>query len=150
MTFDHLVLFHSEYIAFRNFSVAFKINSYKGILKKKILLKRIYEEPGANDGCRILVDRLWPRGIKKNNAQVDYWIKEIAPSTQLRKWFHHDPDKWNEFRKVYKMELRVNETVSELLQLIKSNPKVTLLYAASDTEHNHAQVLLEYLQKKTA
>jgi uncharacterized protein YeaO (DUF488 family) len=107
-------------------------------------LKRVYEKPDEKDGFRILVDRLWPRGLTKEKAAVDLWLKDIAPSTELRKWFNHDPEKWEEFQKKYLKELQENkEAVSELKENLKKGP-VTLLYASKDEAHNEALVLKEY------
>ena len=109
----------------------------------KIKLKRVYEKPDKEDGIRILVDRLWPRGLTKRKADIDLWLKEIAPSTELRKWFGHDPDKWKEFTKRYHKELKNNkEQVSILKEHLKKGT-VTLVYAAKDEEHNEAFVLQE-------
>jgi uncharacterized protein YeaO (DUF488 family) len=113
-----------------------------------IHIKRVYELPQSSDEKRVLIDRLWPRGLTKEKAKVDLWIKDIAPSTDLRKWFGHDPDKWNEFKERYHEELKENsEVVSQLVELVK-NGKVTLVYGAKDQEHNDAVVLKEYLEKK--
>ena len=114
--------------------------------QSKLKLKRVYEPPEENDGIRILVDRLWPRGLSKEKAQVDLWLKEIAPSTELRKWFAHDPEKWSEFKKRYTSELKENkEAVSVLKQEMKKGT-VTLLYGAKDETHNDAVVLLAFLK----
>ncbi|SFU60169.1 DUF488 domain-containing protein [Nitrosospira multiformis] len=113
-------------------------------------LKRVYEPSDKNDGTRILVDRLWPRGMTKAKAGVDIWLKELAPSAELRKWFGHDPDKWIEFKKRYRAELEENdEQLARLREEIKKGA-VTLLYGAKDEEHNDAVVLAEFLrdQKK--
>lgn len=111
----------------------------------KIKIKRVYEEPSKADGMRILVDRLWPRGLTKQKASVDLWLKEIAPSTELRKWFAHDPKKWNAFRKKYLQELKdKQEQVSILKERLKSGA-VTLVYGARDQENNEAHVLQEIL-----
>ena len=113
----------------------------------KIKIKRVYENPSKEDGMRILVDRLWPRGLTKQKAAIDLWLKEIAPSTELRKWFAHDPKKWTEFRKKYLQELKENK---EQISIIKEHLKketVTLVYAARDEEHNEAQVLEELLNR---
>lgn len=115
-----------------------------------IHIKRIYETPGDHDGYRILVDRLWPRGLSKENAHVDRWMKEIAPSTELRKWFHHDPEKWEEFENRYRIELSdKKEVLTEVLNLEKEHKKVTLLYSAKDTLRNQAVVLQEILMEMT-
>jgi uncharacterized protein YeaO (DUF488 family) len=113
-----------------------------------IRLKRVYEKPEPIDGTRILVDRLRPRGLTKEKAAVDLWLKEVAPSTELRKWFGHDPKKWQSFRSRYRTELKKH---SAPLQLIKSKAKegiVTLIYGARDQEHNEAVVLQELLTKR--
>ncbi|GAB1445814.1 MAG: DUF488 domain-containing protein [Cyclobacteriaceae bacterium] len=112
-----------------------------------IKIKRVYEKPSKSDGQRILVDRLWPRGLTKEKAAVDLWLKGIAPSTELRKWFGHDPDKWKEFQKRYHQELKKNkEQVSLLNEEIKKG-EVTLVYGARDEEHNEARVLKEWLSR---
>jgi uncharacterized protein YeaO (DUF488 family) len=112
-----------------------------------VKIKRVYEKPSKQDGKRILVDRLWPRGLTKEKASVDLWLKEIAPSTVLRKWFGHEPDKWKEFQKRYQDELKNNkEQVSLLKEQVKKGP-VTLVYGAKDEEHNEAVVLKEWLGK---
>lgn len=109
-------------------------------------LKRIYEKPGKDDGYRILVDRLWPRGMSKEKAALDLWLKDIAPSTELRKWFGHDLKRWPAFQKKYQAEIKANKDIfSELKKLIKHNKNVTLLYAAKDEEHNEAVVIKEVL-----
>ena len=106
-----------------------------------IKLKRAYDPPSREDGTRILVDRLWPRGISREKAALDQWMKEIAPSTQLRKWLHHDPLRWNEFRHRYTEELRQHpDLVAELRSLAREGT-VTLVYAAHDETRNHASVL---------
>ena len=115
-----------------------------------IRIKRIYEQLGDDDGYRILIARLWPRGLSKENAHVDLWLKEIAPSTELRKWFQHDPEKWKEFGIRYRKEL--SEEKANLLRikdLEKEHGNVTLLYAGKDEEHTHALVLLKMLNKIT-
>jgi uncharacterized protein YeaO (DUF488 family) len=111
----------------------------------KIKIKRVYEKPSGEDGMRILVDRLWPRGLTKQKAAIDLWLKDIAPTTELRKWFAHDPKKWTEFRKKYLQELKENK---EQVSIIKEHLKqgtVTLVYGARDKEYNEAQVLEELL-----
>jgi uncharacterized protein YeaO (DUF488 family) len=113
---------------------------------RSIKLKRVYETPIKADGFRILVDRLWPRGIAKEKARVDLWLKDIAPSTELRTWFGHDPAKWEDFQKRYKQELMQNKPVLEnLRRIIKEQNKVTLVFAASDENHNNAVVLRTFL-----
>ena len=114
-----------------------------------LAVKRVYEPPAEDDGFRVLVDRLWPRGISKEKARLDLWLKDVAPSNELRKWFGHDPVKWDEFRKKYLEELQGNaEAVAELKQVVRENKKVTLLYGAKDDQHNQALVLQEYLKRK--
>lgn len=110
-----------------------------------IKIKRVYEERVQNDGRRILVDRLWPRGLSKEKAAVDIWLKEIAPSTGLRKWFGHDPAKWNDFQKRYIKELDANPEPVKIIKDLAKKGAVTLLYGAKDEEHNDAVVLLKYL-----
>ena len=113
-------------------------------------LKRVYEPSDKSDGTRILIDRLWPRGMTKAKAGVDIWLKELAPSAELRKWFGHDADKWTEFKKRYRAELEENdEQLARLREEIKKGT-VTLLYGAKDEEHNDAVALAEFLrdQKK--
>jgi uncharacterized protein YeaO (DUF488 family) len=109
-----------------------------------IKLKRAYEKPARDDGERILVERLWPRGLTKPQAKLDLWLKDVAPSTELRKWFGHDPDRWDEFRRRYQKELRSKEDLIELLKRKAKAGTITLIYAARDEEHN---VLKQFLQK---
>lgn len=113
----------------------------------QLAIKRIYEPRTGNDGCRVLVDRIWPRGLSKAKAGLDVWAKDLAPSAELRKWFGHDPDKWDEFVKRYQAELseRRDGMRDLLVQCRKS--RLTLLYAARDTEHNQALVLKAALEK---
>lgn len=110
-------------------------------------IKRVYEKKEASDGRRILIDRLWPRGVSKSEAEVDEWLKEVSPSSELRKWFGHDPDKWPEFRRRYLKELSSSEKKSLLQDLAQeaSRSNVTLVYGAKDTENSHAKVLEELL-----
>ncbi len=107
-------------------------------------LKRVYEPATSADGKRILVDRLWPRGLSKDKAKVDHWLKEVAPSTALRQWFGHDPGKWAEFQTRYRAELKSNPALDEL-RTLSAQGNVTLLYAARDQEHNEAVVLQKIL-----
>ena len=112
---------------------------------RAIKLKRAYVAPETEDGFRILVDRLWPRGVSKDKAQIDLWLKEIAPSTELRKWFNHEPPKWPAFHDRYFAELDANSgLVDELMGHVR-HQKVTLVYSAKDAEHNQAVALKEYL-----
>lgn len=108
-------------------------------------IKRIYDEPAEGDGYRVLVDRLWPRGVSKEKAKLDTWLKEIGPSDELRKWFGHDPERFSEFTDRYKDELAHNPALEELEKLAQGHPVVTLLYSAHDAEHNQAVVLQKYL-----
>jgi len=108
-----------------------------------IKIKRVYEQPDKDDGRRILVDRLWPRGLTKEKASVDLWLKDIAPSTELRKWFGHDPSKWGEFKKRYLDELKGKSEQIQLLKQEMEKGAVTLVYGAKDEEHNEALVLQE-------
>jgi len=110
-----------------------------------IKIKRIYEPHEANDGYRILVDRLWPRGMKKEAANINIWMKEIAPSTELRKWFNHEPEKWKSFLVKYKTELKHSSLLEELKALTEKHKIITLLYGAKDEQHNHAIALKSFL-----
>lgn len=111
-----------------------------------IRIKRAYVAATADDGVRVLVDRLWPRGVSKEKAQLDLWLKEIAPSTELRKWFHHDAALWDAFRQRYVHELESNSEAVKRLVALTSAGRVTLIYGARDEEHNEAVVLKEYLE----
>ncbi len=113
-----------------------------------IRLKRAYDTPSRTDGTRVLIDRIWPRGIKKTDAKIDLWLRDIAPSTELRKWFVHDPEKWNEFQRRYAEELQNAGEALETLQNHCANGRVTLVYAAKDTTHNNAVVLKRILQQR--
>lgn len=116
-----------------------------------VTIKRAYESPGPDDGYRVLVDRLWPRGVKKEDLPLDLWLKEIAPSAQLRVWFGHDPAKWEEFRRMYRQELAApvpGHLLDDLAEWARTGP-VTLVYAARDEQHNGALVLKELLDEKT-
>ncbi len=111
-----------------------------------IKIKRIYEKPEKNDGFRVLVDRLWPRGVSKEKAKLDLWLKDVAPSNELRKWFAYDPAKWQEFQKRYKKELAKNKSaLDQLKKIARKEKNLTLLYAAKDEERNEAIVLREIL-----
>jgi len=113
-----------------------------------IKIKRVYEPTSKDDGFRILVDRLWPRGLKKEDAHIQLWLKEVSPSTELRKWFDHQPQKWEVFKKNYLEELATNKATKELLNVYENEPTITLLYAAHDQQYNHALVLLEFLKRE--
>ena len=108
-----------------------------------VKIKRVYDDPSPGDGRRILVDRLWPRGVKKETAQIDDWLKQIAPSHELRKWYNHDGSKWAEFQMRYQVELATEEKTNlvETLARYASNETITLLFAAKDEKHNNAVVL---------
>ena len=112
-----------------------------------IRTKRIYDAPSRNDGYRVLVDRLWPRGINKENARIDIWLRDSAPSDELRKWFNHDPQKWDDFKERYFAELENKQGILDPV-IEKLEEGVTLLYGAKDQEHNNAVALKEYLEKK--
>jgi uncharacterized protein YeaO (DUF488 family) len=109
----------------------------------RIRIKRVYEQPDEQDGRRVLVDRLWPRGLTKERAKVDLWLKDIAPSTALRKWFGHDPDKWEAFKERYLAELKNNGEQIRILKQELDKGLVTLVYAAKDEKHNEAIVIQE-------
>jgi uncharacterized protein YeaO (DUF488 family) len=112
-------------------------------------IKRVYDPPSKDDCFRILIDRLWPRGMSKEKAKLDLWMKEIAPSDQLRTWFSHEPEKWEEFQKRYRTELSAKQDLLEQIrQLEKEKGAVTLVYSARDTEHNNAVALKTMLEKK--
>ena len=112
-----------------------------------IRFKRVYEHPEKDDGMRILVDRLWPRGLTKKKASVDLWLKEIAPSTELRKWFDHDPKKWKSFRGRYETEIRHKDDLIKVLKHKAREGPITLIYGARDEKHNEALVLKHILEK---
>jgi len=113
-----------------------------------IRIKRVYQEPDGEDGTRILVDRLWPRGLTKEKAKVDLWLKDVAPSTELRKWFAHDPAKWAEFRSRYLEELKGNKEQLSLLRQEAAKGTVTLVFGAKDQQHNEAVILQRFLTSK--
>jgi len=117
-------------------------------MKPVILTKRVYDEPSKKDGVRILVDRLWPRGLKKEDVHAD-WVKDLAPSTELRQWFNHEVPLWKDFERRYRAELKKNKVaVTEFLEAHEDAKLLTLLYAAKDTEHNHALVLKAFLEEQ--
>jgi uncharacterized protein YeaO (DUF488 family) len=110
-----------------------------------IKIKRAYEPFDKMDGFRVLVDRLWPRGVTKKDAHIDLWMKDIAPSIALRKWFNHEPEKWEAFSKSYRAELKKSGAVDELIEYATEKKTVTLIYAGKDEKHTHALVLLHYV-----
>lgn len=110
-------------------------------------LKRVYETPSSDDGVRILVERLWPRGLTKDKAKIDIWLKEIAPSTELRKWYSHIPEKWPDFQKRYKLELKGKDNLVKELKEIVDATDVTLVFAAKDLERNSAVLLKSVLEE---
>lgn len=115
----------------------------------QINIKRVYEDWEESDGYRILVDRLWPRGVSKEKAQLDVWIKEIAPTDELRKWFGHEAPKWDEFKRKYITEIKENNKGQvQLIDAVTGQKKVTLLFGAKDQEHNQAVVLQEWLENE--
>jgi uncharacterized protein YeaO (DUF488 family) len=111
-------------------------------------VKRAYDPPARSDGYRVLVDRIWPRGVTKEDLKIDAWLKEVAPSTALRKWFGHDPKKWEEFRRRYARELEPHAAALEQLVERARAGHVTLVFAAKDTEHNNAVALREHLEAR--
>jgi uncharacterized protein YeaO (DUF488 family) len=115
-----------------------------------IALKRAYDAPARGDGFRVLVDRLWPRGVKKDDLRLGAWAKALAPSTELRKWFAHDPEKWTEFRKRYRTELArsdATQTIGDLVAAAKRSKTITLVYGAKDTVHNEAVILRDIFER---
>lgn len=112
-----------------------------------VRLKRAYQPPAAADGTRVLVDRLWPRGLRKADAAIDVWLKDVAPSQELRRWFGHDPERWTEFRRRYKAELVHNAEALGELRAMARRGRLTLIYAAHDAAHNQAVVLKEVLAR---
>jgi uncharacterized protein YeaO (DUF488 family) len=117
----------------------------KKVPAKNLKIKRAYDRPAAADGTRILVDRLWPRGVKKEEAAIDLWAKDLAPSTDLRKWFGHDPKRWTEFKRRYTAELRQHAELLDDLRALADRGRVTLIYAARDQEHNEAVIIRDML-----
>lgn len=115
-----------------------------------ILLKRAYDLPAAKDGKRFLVERLWPRGVSKSELPLSGWLKDVAPSTELRKWFGHDPAKWSEFRRRYRAELAAKPKVWKLLLEEASKSTITLIYSSHDTKHNNAVALKEFLESRSS
>jgi uncharacterized protein YeaO (DUF488 family) len=113
-----------------------------------IQLKRVYDKIGANDGKRFLVERLWPRGVKKTSLRLDAWLKEVGPSDGLRRWFSHDPKKWEGFHRRYFQELRRNTQAYEPILKAAQHGRVTLIYSSHDTEHNNAVALKKFLEVK--
>ena len=109
-------------------------------------IKRIYEQPLSSDGFGVLVDRLWPRGIKKEKANIDLWLKDIAPSNELRKWFGHKPEKWEQFKKKFFLELESNPLAAEKLNKIEGREVVTFVYSAKEEKFNNASALKEYVE----
>ena len=117
----------------------------KRITASNVKLKRAYDHPAEGDGTRVLVDRLWPRGVKKADAAIDEWIKDIAPSTRLRKWFGHDPARWKEFRSRYAAEVRQHPEQLDRLQVLARQGPITLVFSAHDEVHNDAVALRDFL-----
>ena len=112
-----------------------------------IQLKRAYDAPAKGDGTRFLVERLWPRGVKKENLHLEAWLKDVAPSTELRQWFSHDPGKWREFRRRYFAELKHNSQAWQPLLAAARQGRVTLVYSSHDSEHNNAVALKQFLEQ---
>lgn len=116
-------------------------------MAKVIRLKRVYEKPSTSDGCRILVDRVWPRGLTKKRAGIDHWVRGVAPTTRLRKWFGHDPTRWAEFKRRYNVELKGNPAaLKELRRVLREHSRVTLVFGAKDEKHNNAVALRSHLR----
>jgi uncharacterized protein YeaO (DUF488 family) len=115
-----------------------------------IRLKRAYEAASKDDGLRILVERLWPRGVSRQQARIDLWLKDLAPSTELRQWYGHDPARWPQFRKRYRAELKAKGDLPLLLKLVAEDRTVTFVYAAADEQRNSAAALKEFLERETA
>ncbi|MFO1125868.1 MAG: DUF488 family protein [Methylocystis sp.] len=113
----------------------------------QLSLKRVYASPSPEDGVRVLVDRLWPRGLSKSKAAIDRWVADLAPSSDLRRWFHHDPELWEEFRRKYELELSQRGDLLEELRATAKRTRVTLLYGSRDGAHNHAVVLRDMLMR---
>lgn len=112
-----------------------------------LTLKRAYEKPSRSDGWRVLVERLWPRGLTREKAAIDLWLKEVAPSAELRKWFGHDPARWKQFERRYRKELQKHDDAVNLLRKAAGTRTVTLVYAARDERHNGALVLKEFIER---
>ncbi len=110
-------------------------------------IKRVYEDPSDDDGFRVLVDRIWPRGVSKQRARLDEWLKEVAPSTGLRKWFHHEEPKWHEFERRYLAELEDNPAIDDLRRIVDEHPVVTLVYSARNEDENQAVVVRNFLSR---
>jgi uncharacterized protein YeaO (DUF488 family) len=113
-----------------------------------IQVKRVYDRPSPADGYRVLVDRLWPRGLRKQDAGIDLWLKDVGPSAELRRWFAHAPERWDEFRRRYADELAGKARAVDVLREKSGNGKLTLVFAAKDPQHNNAVALMEYLAGK--
>ncbi|MBS1644062.1 MAG: DUF488 family protein [Bacteroidetes bacterium] len=113
--------------------------------KPRVLIKRCYQEASKADGVRILVDRLWPRGLSKDKAEIVEWAKELAPSTELRKWFDHQVERWPEFKRKYEQELKGNGAINDFVATYRQRPLITLVYSAKDEQHNQAVVLQSFL-----
>jgi uncharacterized protein YeaO (DUF488 family) len=114
----------------------------------EVAIKRAYDPPSPGDGFRVLVDRIWPRGVKREEANIDLWLKDVAPSTELRKWFGHNPAKWRGFEDRYRAELAGGSGFDELLAVVRQHKRVTLVFAARDTEHNNAVALQALCQSR--
>ncbi|PXY87801.1 DUF488 domain-containing protein [Bifidobacterium asteroides] len=110
-------------------------------------IKRVYEQAADEDGVRILVDRLWPRGVSKERAALSGWLKDVAPSPDLRRWWHHDPDRFEDFARRYRTELDDNPALEDLLSIVREHDRTTLVYAAKDPAVNHALILRDYIRQ---
>ncbi|GAB6122852.1 DUF488 family protein [Dysgonomonas termitidis] len=135
----------------KRYSVVLKLMNYNIRTSQhmtEIKLKRVYEDPEGDDGFRVLVDRLWPRGMRKDHLKYDLWAKEVTPSPNLRKWFHEDiKNRWNDFVTMYQKELDGSDEVKDFIKIIESHNIVTLLYASREPLYNHASILKAYLEK---
>lgn len=116
-------------------------------MSSRVWIRRAYEAPFRNDGRRILVDRIWPRGVSKEDARIDEWCKEVAPSSELRRWFGHDPDRWDRFRERYEAELEGSDVVDHLVEMA-GDGRITLVFAAKDEERNNAVVLRDVIERR--
>jgi uncharacterized protein YeaO (DUF488 family) len=129
-------------------SLIFGARAMKKVPAKNLQLKRAYDKPAAADGTRVLVDRLWPRGVKKSEAAIALWARDLAPSTDLRKWFGHDPERWSEFKSRYTAELCQHGELLEHLRRLARRGPVTLIYAARDQEHNEAVIIRDIVLRR--
>ena len=135
---------------FAEAGVCYLARATRPMAKPSVQIKRVYEPPSNDDGVRVLVDRLWPRGLSKPKAAVDLWLKDLAPSVRLRRWFNHDPSRWTEFKQRYAEELDAKKASTAALLGAARRGRVTLLFGARDPEHNNAVALYAYLTRRPA